>query len=169
MEAERPGELVGVDCFFVGRLSGTKGAVWQLTAIDVASSYAWAELVRCPHGQPTGEQTSRLARRVGAGWGLERMLSDNGGEFRGRYFRSTLEGLGVRQSFIRAGRPQTNGAVGVPAPDDSRRVRRPAFARFLHVPFTGLRRELDTYLDYYTNDRIHHGRLTGGRIPADLV
>ena len=81
VEAERPGELVGMDCFFVGRLSGTKGAVWQLTAIDVHSSFAWAELVRCPSGQPTGEQTSRLARRVAselsdAGWRLERVLSD---------------------------------------------------------------------------------------------
>jgi hypothetical protein len=58
VEAERPGELVGVDSFFVGRLAGTKGAVWQLTAIDVASSYAWAELVRCPRGYPTGAQAS---------------------------------------------------------------------------------------------------------------
>src|SRR5262249_55975442 len=28
-EAERPDELVGIDCFFVGRLQGTKGSVWQ--------------------------------------------------------------------------------------------------------------------------------------------
>src|SRR4051812_12361198 len=53
VEAERPGELIGIDCFFVGRLSGTKGAVWQLTAIDVCFSYAGAELVSCPQGNPT--------------------------------------------------------------------------------------------------------------------
>jgi hypothetical protein len=29
---------------YVGRLSGTKGTVWQYTAIDVASGFAWAEL-----------------------------------------------------------------------------------------------------------------------------
>ena len=86
VEADQPGELVGIDCFFVGRLSGTKGAVWQLTAIDVASSFAWAELVTCPQGNPTGAQTSKLARRVAAelaasGWRLERVLTDNGGEF----------------------------------------------------------------------------------------
>ncbi len=174
MEAERPGELVGVDCFFVGRLSGTKGAVWQLTALDVASSYAWAELVRCPQGQPTGAQTSRLARRVaqdlsGAGWRLERMFSDNGGEFRSRDFRTTLERLGVRHSFIHAGRPQTNGAVESLHRTILDECWRPAFARFLHVRFTGLRRELDTYIDYYNRDRAHHGRLTRGRIPADVV
>jgi hypothetical protein len=81
VEAERPGELVGVDCFFVGRLHGTKGMVWQLTAIDVASSFAWAELVRCPRGQPGPVQTSRLVCRVArelraAGWRLERVLTD---------------------------------------------------------------------------------------------
>src|ERR687898_3334461 len=60
----RPGELVGMDCFYVGRLHGTKGAIWQLTACDTHSSYAWAELVRCPTGQPSEAQTSRLAERV---------------------------------------------------------------------------------------------------------
>ena len=35
----------------VGRLSGTKGTVWQYSAIDVASAYAWAEL-RTPSATP---------------------------------------------------------------------------------------------------------------------
>jgi len=46
-----------MDCFFVGRLAGTKGSVWQLSAIDVASSFAWTDLVSCPRGNPTGAQT----------------------------------------------------------------------------------------------------------------
>ena len=50
IEVTRPGELVGIDCFYVGRLHGTNGAIWQITAIDCYSSYAWAELVRCPAG-----------------------------------------------------------------------------------------------------------------------
>src|SRR5215217_7162140 len=45
IESERPGELVGIDCFFVGRLHGAKGPVWQITAIDTYSSFAWADLV----------------------------------------------------------------------------------------------------------------------------
>jgi transposase len=86
IDVERPGELVGIDCFFVGRLRGTEGAIWQLTAIDIHSSFAWAELVICKQGNPTARQASKLARRVAsdlkaAGWKLERMLSDNGNEF----------------------------------------------------------------------------------------
>jgi transposase len=110
VEADRPGELVGIDCFHVGRLAGTKGAVWQLSAIDVCSSFAWAELVSCPKGNPTGEQTSKLARRVAAqlraaGWKLERVLTDNGGEFRSTSFRSTLDQLGARHAHPRRSPP----------------------------------------------------------------
>lgn len=174
VEANRPGELVGMDSFFVGRLSGTKGAVWQLTAIDVASSFAWAELVSCPQGNPTGAQTSKLARRVcsdlaAAGWRLERILSDNGGEFRSTDFRQTLDELGVPHTRIRAGRPQTNGAVEALHRLILEECWRPAFARYLHVRFTGLKRDLDTYIHDYNHDRPHHGRLTQGRIPADIV
>ena len=64
MASERPGELVGFDCFFVGHLDGTRGAVWQLTACDTYASFGWAELVVGPEGQPTACQASALARRV---------------------------------------------------------------------------------------------------------
>jgi transposase InsO family protein len=174
VEAERPGELVGMDCFFVGRLAGTQGSVWQLTAIDVASSYAWAELVSCPQANPTGQQTSKLARRVctelaAGGWRLERLLTDNGGEFRSSDFREALSQLGVRQTLIRAGRPQTNGHVEALHRLILEECWRPAFARYLHVRFTGLKRDLDRYVDDYNYERPHHGRLTRGRIPADIV
>ena len=42
IDASEPGEIVQMDCFFIGRLAGTKGSVWQYTAIDVASAYTWA-------------------------------------------------------------------------------------------------------------------------------
>jgi transposase len=29
LDVSRPGEMVQMDCFFIGRLSGAKGAVWQ--------------------------------------------------------------------------------------------------------------------------------------------
>ncbi len=173
VEAKRPGELVGVDCFFVGRLHGTKGTVWQLSALDVASSFAWAELVACPSGQPVTAQTSRLARRVAAdlqaaGWRLERVLSDNANEFRCD-FSKTLAALGAGQTRIHAGRPQTNGAVEALQKTILDECWRPAFARFLYLRFQGLKRELEQYLRYYNFDRAHTGRLTLGRIPADIV
>ena len=44
LDVSRPGEMIQMDCFFIGRLSGAKGAVWQYTAIDVGSAHCWAEL-----------------------------------------------------------------------------------------------------------------------------
>jgi transposase InsO family protein len=174
VEAERPGELVGVDCFFVGRLHGTKGTVWQLTAIDVASSFAWAELVRCPSGQPSPVQTSHLVCRVArelraAGWRLERVLTDNGMEFRAERFRRAIAVHGVQIRRIRAGRPQSNGAVESLHKTILEECWRPAFARYLQVRFQGLRRELAAYLRYYNFDRAHTGRLTRGRAPGEIV
>ncbi len=174
IEVSRPGELVGFDCFFVGRLKGTEGAVWQLTAIDCYSSFAWAELVVCRQGNPSAQQTSRLARRVAgelkaAGWRLERCLCDNGNEFKGPLFHATVERLGARVTHIHAGRPQTNGHVEALHKTLLEECWRPAFARYLYPRFRGLRRELDRYLAFYNLDRVHHGRLTRGRIPADIV
>ncbi len=97
------------------------------------------------------------------------MLPDNGNEFRGPAFRKVLERLAVRHSRIHAGRPQTNGHVEALHKTILDECWRPAFARYIYPRLTGLRRELDTYLRFYNHDRVHHGRLTRGRIPADIV
>ena len=166
---DRPGELVGFDCFHVGRLSGTKGRVWQYTAIDLATSYSWAELHTTPLN-PSARNTSRLARRVAAdlaarGWRLERVLSDNGSEFRSSGFGDTLRELGAVQTFIRPGRPQTNGAVERVQRTILEECWRPSFARSLVPKMGGLSRDLESYLDYYNTERAHTGRLTAGRTP----
>jgi transposase InsO family protein len=173
IEISRPGELVGLDCFFVGRLHGAKGPVWQLTAIDTYSSFAWAELVVTGPKGPSVEQTSTLARRVAselqrAGWRLERVLTDNGTEFGRREFAARLP-ADVRHSQIRSGRPQTNGHVERLHRTILEECWRPAFARYLQVRLTGLRRDLAHYLHDYNHHREHHGRITAGRRPADLV
>lgn len=173
VDSTRPGELVGIDCFFVGRLHGTRGPVWQITAIDTYSSFAWADLVVTPAAGPTVEHTSALARRVAselqqAGWQLERVLTDNGNEFGRREFGARLPD-GVRHSQIRSGRPQTNGHVERLHRTILEECWRPAFARYLQVRFSGLRRDLAHYLHDYNFHRDHHGRQTAGRRPADLV
>jgi transposase InsO family protein len=173
IDVDRPGELVGIDCFYVGRLRGTQGAIWQLTAIDVCSSYAWAELVVEKAHTVSAKNTSRFARRVAAelndaGWKLERFISDNGNEFKGTFSTTTAQ-LDIAQTRIHAGRPQTNGHVEALHKTILDECWRPAFARYVFPALSGLRRELHSYLRYYNFDRVHHGRLTRGRIPADIV
>lgn len=170
---QRPGELVGIDCFFVGRLKRAAHPVWQITGIDCHSSYGWADLVTCPTGQPTNKHTSALARRIArdlavCGWRLERMLTDNGGEFHGT-FDTTLHQLGVTHTRIHPGRPQTNGHVERLHRTILDECWRPSFARYLYTSPGGLRHDLDAYLHQYNYHRPHHGRITQGRIPADII
>lgn len=169
----QPGELVGMDCFFVGRLRGTKHPVWQVTAIDCYSSYAWADLVTCPTGQPTAARTSKLARRVAAdlaraGWKLERVLTDNGNEFKAG-FDHMLASRAIRHTRIRPGRPQTNGHAERLHKTILDECWRPSFARYLHISYGGLRRDLAEYVELYNTDRAHTGRITKGRIPIDII
>jgi transposase InsO family protein len=173
IEAAEPGQKVQLDCFYVGRLSGTKGTVWQYTAIDVASAYAWAELrtsERNPRARHTRELLHRVARELkAAGWRLGEVTSDNGSEFRARAFKEAVQELGARQRFIKAGRPNSNGCVERLQLTILEECWRPAFARSLVPKLTALQRDLDEYLSDYNFDRAHTGRLTRGRVPADIV
>jgi transposase len=174
VESSRPGELVGFDCFFVGRLHGTTGAVWQLSACDTYSSFGWAELVRCPSGQPDQGQTSRFARRVAKdlarmGWRLERAITDNGNEFSRPRFPAAIAELGASQTRIKPGRPQSNGHVERLHRTILEECWRPAFARYLQVRYRGLQRELRTYMHDYNYERAHTGRIPDGRVPAAVV
>jgi transposase InsO family protein len=173
IDATRPGEKVQLDCFYVGRLSGTKGTVWQYTGIDVASSYCWAELhtsERNPRSRHTRELLHRIAGELAAaGWKLGEVTTDNGSEFRARDFQTAVAALGVRQRFIRAGRPNSNGCVERVQLTILEECWRPAFARSLVPKMTALSQDLREYLQQYNYDRAHTGRHTQGRVPADIV
>jgi hypothetical protein len=113
LDVERPGQLVQTDCFCIGRLSGTKGTVWQYTAIDVGSAWCWAELHVTPRNPPA-RWTSHLARTVARdlarwGWRLEAVMSDNASEFRSQEFQAAAARLGARHMFIRGQTPDQRG------------------------------------------------------------
>ena len=94
---------------------------------------------------------------------------DNGSEFRSGEFRSAVDELSARQRFIKAGRPNSNGCVERLQLTILEECWRPSFARSLAPRMTALQRDLDEYLHDYNFDRAHTGRLTKGRLPADIV
>jgi transposase InsO family protein len=173
IDAKVPGQKVQFDCFYVGRLSGTKGTVWQYTAIDVASAYTWAELhasERNPRSRHTRELLHRVAAELAAaGWKLREVTTDNGSEFRAKDFGAAVRRLGAHQRFIGAGRPNSNGCVERVQLTILEECWRPAFARSLVPKSTALQQDLDEYLLEYNHDRAHTGRLTQGRVPTDIV
>ena len=75
--------------------------MWQYTAIDIASGYAWAELhtsERNPLARHTKGLVHRVALRARArqAGSSKPSISDNGSEFRSKEFTSELERLGAQ-------------------------------------------------------------------------
>ena len=126
-----------------------------------------------PPGQPDGEQTSKLAQRVAPSSkqraGDSSASSPTTATSSAPRTSARPSSSSARVTPIRAGRPQTNGHVEALHRPILQECWRPAFARYLYPRYTGLRRELNHYIAYYNHDRAHHGRLTHGRIPADIV
>lgn len=181
LDAEVPGDLIQMDCFHVGSFKETrlgkdkshKGQIWQYTAIDVASSWVWAELVGTSWN-PEPAVTSKLAHQVAAdltgwGWTPKQVSTDNGNEFRAKLFGDTLEGLGIVHRFTKAGRPQSNGKVERVQRTILEECYRPALIGYAEPSITGLRQDLATYLDYYNNQRRHYGKWNNGKTPADII
>ena len=73
LEADHPGQLVQLDCFHIGGLSGTRGNLWQYAASDVYRSYIWAELHTSPRNpyRPMDVAAGPKGRPRSVRYGLE--------------------------------------------------------------------------------------------------
>ena len=180
LQAETPGELVQFDCFHIGALKEARlgrvkrpGVVWQYTAIDVASSFVWAELHTTAHN-PSAIHTTALALRVAQdltqwGWALQTISTDRGNEFIDHRFRDTLEELGVTHRLISPGRPQSNGKVEQVHNTILQECWKPAFVTYTTPSITGLRQDLNHYLNYYNQQRPHNGKWNQGQPPTAII
>ena len=110
--AARPGDLVGLDCFYVGKLKGI-GPIWQLTAVDTTTRWAFARLV-------VGHVSARVAAGFlhqlaketwRAGIVLSGILTDNGPEFIGRAFADAVGELELTHHRTPPRSPDHNAVV----------------------------------------------------------
>jgi transposase InsO family protein len=169
VEAAQPGELVSLDTFYVGKLKGV-GKVWQITGCDVASSFAWAQLLI---GEVTAAAVVAFLRRVvrpacrAAGWTLQRVLTDNGKEFRGA-FEAGCTMLGIRVTRTRPRHAWTNGFVERLQKTILHEHWRIAFRRQFFTGLGQLQRSLDGFLRFYNDARPHRGYRLKGRTPATV-
>ncbi len=112
--ASRPGQVASLDTFYVGRLKGI-GAVWQFTAVDIATRTAVLQLI-------VGEKSAAMAaaffdhlhKRLRAlGISLEGVLTDNGPEFTGKDFTSHVAKLGLTHHRIPPRSPNHNAVCEI--------------------------------------------------------
>lgn len=178
LKAEQPGDLVQMDCFHLGRLKGAKttqgqATVWQYTAIDVASSFVWAQTHTTNHA-PSKVHTTALVHQLAAdlarwGWKLKTISTDSGNEFRNNLFTETVTNLGATHRLIRAGRPQSNGKVEQVQATILEECWKPTFVGYRDPTPGSAQADLNDYLTYYNHHRPHWGKWNQGKPPIDII
>lgn len=167
--SDDPGEELFLDTFYVGRLKGV-GKVWQLSAVDGASSFGIARVV-------AGDKTASVMARFllddvvpaceAAGLRLVTATTDNGPEF-GRAFGAACAAAGVRQHRIPPRSPNLNAFVERFQGTVLHLHYRVAFRYRYYTDAAAIDADLQAFLRFYNFERPHRGYRTKGRTPASI-
>jgi len=167
-----PGHIIGMDVFYVGTLKGV-GRIYQFTAIDTYSSYAWAKLYTDKSALSACDflmhvlNTSRAVP-------LTSVLTDNGLEFtthhtsKNHSFERLLIERKIQHRLTKVRHPWTNGAC--------ERLNRTILEEFYQIAFRSklyrsvdeLNIDLARFIKFYNCQRTHHGKRTKGCVPVTL-
>ena len=167
--AARPGDLVALDSFFIGKLKGV-GPVWQLTAVDTATRWAICEVFIGPSNTTLAarfvDRVVRKLRRLGVH--VTGVLSDNGPEF-GARFDAHLERRGITHHRTPPRSPNHNAVCERFQGTALQECWRPAFHRRRFDRLTQLRAELDSWLVTYNTQRANNSDFMRGRTPRQVL
>ena len=169
MFASAAGQVVSLDTFYVGRLKGV-GAVWQLTAVDVATRTAVVQLVV---GDKTAAVAAAFLDHLGKalrkhGITLSGVLSDNGPEFTGKAFTTRVSELGLVHHRIPPRSPNHNAVCERFHGTVLHEFYRPHFHRGRVDDMRLLDRSLQAWVLDYNHHRPNHGDYMAGRTPLQV-
>lgn len=123
-ERQAPGELLHMDTKKLGRIvqpshrvtgdrrDAVRGAGWEFAhvAIDDHSRAGFVQMHSNERKESAVEALKAAVAHYGAlGVKVERLLTDNGSAYRSKLFAKTCQALGIKHTFTRPYRPQTNG------------------------------------------------------------
>ncbi len=172
IQAHQPGELICLDLFYVGCLKGV-GRIYQMTACDAATSFAWAKLYTDKSAETAGDFLKHL-QRTSHGVAIQALLTDNGKEFtthwrsKNHLFERALTEQKIEHRYTQVRHPWTNGFA--------ERLNRTILEEFYQVVLRKkiyrtvkkLQFDLNQFLAFYNFNRPHQGYRVKGRCPADL-
>jgi transposase InsO family protein len=168
--AARPGDLVALDSFYIGKLKGV-GPVWQLTAVDTATRWAIAEVFIGPSNAVIAsrflDRTIRKLRSLGVK--VTGVLTDNGPEFTGAAFTSHLAELEIAHHRTPPRSPNHNAVCERFQGTALQECWRPAFHRRRFDRLNQLRAEIDSWLVGYNTRRPNHSDFMRGRTPRQVL
>lgn len=168
--AGRPGDLVALDSFYIGKLKGV-GKVYQLTAVDTCARWA---IVKVIIGPVTTADTIRfidharkMMRRLGIP--IRAVLTDNGPEYKGMPFRDHLAEIGIDHVRIPPRSPNHNAVCERFQGTMLQECWRPAFHRRHFTSVRQLQAEASAWLVRYNTRRRNHGDYMAGRRPIEIL
>lgn len=179
-ERRHPGELIHLDVKKLGKFSRpghratgdrmirNRGAGWEFVhvAVDDCSRLAYVEVLPDERATTTVAYLRRAHRWFARhGIHIERILSDNGPNYRARALAQLCAELGIRQRFTRPYRPRTNGKA-----ERFIQTLLREWAYAARYPSSNKRlRALPAWVDYYNHQRPHGAlshRPPASRLPA---
>ena len=175
IEASYPGELVGVDTFYVGCLKGV-GRIYQQAACDCFSSFGWAKLYLDKSADSAIDFLENVLLPRACPVKIRRLVQDNGKEYTTHHIGAThkfgkaCERNHIKQTFTKVKHPWTNGYVerfNLTLLEEFYQV---AFRRKIYHSLEQLQSDLDQFLYHYNFDRTHQGyklKEYGYKTPAE--
>lgn len=172
IQAHDPGELVCLDLFYVGCLKGI-GRIYQMTACDAATSFAWARLYTDKSASAASDFLSHICQTA-HGVTLKNLLSDNGKEFtthwksKNHLFENNLKELGIQHRYTQVRHPWTNGFVERLNRTILEEFYQVALRKKIYESLEDLQLDLNQFLAFYNFNRPHQGYRLNGQCPAEL-
>jgi len=170
IETEHPGYLGSQDTYYVGNIKGV-GRIYQQTFIDTYSRVAFAKLYLSKHAITSADL---LNDRVLPFFEeqqipLLRILTDRGTEYKGKpehhEYELYLQIEGIEHSKTQVRHPQSNGICERLHRTMQEEFYAVAFRKKLYENITEMQRDLDEWMKFYNNERVHSGRYCYGKTP----
>ncbi len=172
LDTRYPGHIIGMDVFYVGTLKGV-GRIFQFTAIDTYSSYAWAKLYTDKSAVSACDFMMHVYNNS-LDIPIQSVLTDNGLEFtthhtsKNHSFERLVHELAIKHRLTKVRHPWTNGAC--------ERLNRTLLEEFYQVAFRTkiyqsvlqLNDDLNRFIEFYNCQRTHQGKRNKGKVPAKL-
>lgn len=170
IDTAHPGYLGSQDTFYVGTFKGV-GRVYQQTFVDTYSKVAFAKLYTTKTPITAADLLNDKVLPFFAEEQLPmlRILTDRGTEYCGRAethdYQLYLAINDIEHSRTKVRSPQTNGICERFHKTILQEFYQVALRKNLYSELAALQKDLDTWLDYYNNERTHQGKMCCGRTP----
>lgn len=174
IDTAHPGYLGSQDTFYVGTFKGV-GRVYQQTYVDTYAKTAHCKLYTTKTPITAADLLNDRVLPFYTEYELPvlRILTDRGTEYCGKAeshdYQLYLAINEIEHTRTKARHPQTNGICERFHKTILQEFYQPALRRKIFGSLEELQADLDTWIDYYNNERTHQGKQCCGRTPIETL